>query len=287
MCGVSRNVCIWRSRLPPLYPLGCFTYTPLFLRFYSNWQEKRMAYNNQNKGGSSSNEKSSESSLPPGFRSLGESGLVEDEDGNVYSASDFLDPSEREQLADVANSFFPPADDSSTPKMPDWAAIYDPRYCGPSREAYIEEMTRQYQLRQAGMMQPDSVSEQLPADESVSTPKSAPSATSFPHEQTSTPDEESSSPVPGPSSPDENPFSPAVESSSPDEEPSFSEEGSSTPETEYPSPDNAGVESENRPLFHISRKALVFYIIGAILLLVYFCFLIYRLISLAIHLFEI
>ena len=260
-----------------------------------------MAYNNQNKGGSSSNEKSSESSLPPGFRSLGESGLVEDEEGNVYSASDFLDPSEREQLTDVANSFFPPADDSSTPKMPDWAAIYDPRYCGPSREAYIEEMTRQYQLRHAGMMRSDSVSEQHQAEESVSTPKSAPSAPSFPGEESSSsdeesffPDEESFFPDDESFSSDENPFPPDEESSFPDEklsspaaEPSSPNDEPSTPETENPSPDNAGVESENRPLFHISRKALVFYIIGAILLLVYFCFLIYRLISLAIHLFEI
>ncbi len=253
-----------------------------------------MAYNNQKKGGSSSNEKSSESSLPPGFRSLGESGLVEDEEGNVYSASDFLDPSEREKLADVANSFFPPADDSSKPKMPDWAAIYDPRYCGPSREAYIEEMTRQYQLRHAGMMQSDSMSEQHQAEESVSTPKSTPSAPSFPGEESSSSDEESSSPddesfFPDeePSSSDENPFPPDEESSFPDEKSSSPDAEPSTPEAEYPSPDNAGVESENRPLFHISRKALVFYIIGAILLLVYFCFLIYRLISLIIHLFEI
>lgn len=246
-----------------------------------------MAYNNQNKGGSSSNEMSSESSLPPGFRSLGESGLVEDEEGNVYSASDFLDPSEREQLADVANSFFPPADDSSTPKMPDWAAIYDPRYCGPSREAYIEEMTRQYQLRHAGMMRSDSVSEQHQAEKSVSTPKSAPSAPFFPGDESSSsdeepffPDDESFFSDDEPSSSDENPFPPDEESSSPNDEPSSSD-------AENPSPDNAGIGSGARPFFHISRKALVFYIIGAILLLVYFCLLIYRLISLAIHLFEI
>ena len=213
--------------------------------------------------------------------------------------------------------------------MPDWAAIYDPRYCGPSREAYIEEMTRQYQLRHAGMMRSDSVSEQHLAEESVSTPKSAPSAPFFPGEESSSsdeesffpddesffsdeetffPDEESSSPNEEPSSPvaessspdeetffpdaepsssDENPFPPDEESSFPDEKSSFPDAEPSTPEAENPSPDNAGVESENRPLFHISRKALVFYIIGAILLLVYFCFLIYRLISLAIHLFEI
>ena len=287
MCGVSRNVCIWCSRLPPLYPLGCFTYTPLFLRLYPNWQDKRMAYNNQNKGGSSSNEMSSESSLPPGFRSLGESGLVEDEEGNVYSASDFLDPSEREQLADVANSFFPPANDSSTPKMPDWAAIYDPRYCGPSREAYIEEMTRQYQLRHAGMMWSDSVSEQHPAEKSVSTPKSTPSAPSFPGEESSSSDEESFFPDEESFFPDEESSSPDAETFFPDEEPSSSDAASSSSDAENPSPDNAGVGSGARPFFHISRKALVFYIIGAILLLVYFCFLIYRLISLIIHLFEI
>ena len=246
-----------------------------------------MAYNNQNKGGSSSNEMSSESSLPPGFRSLGESGLVEDEEGNVYSASDFLDPSEREQLADVANSFFPPANDSSTPKMPDWAAIYDPRYCGPSREAYIEEMTRQYQLRHAGMMWSDSVSEQHPAEKSVSTPKSTPSAPSFPGEESSSSDEESFFPDEESFFPDEESSSPDAETFFPDEEPSSSDAASSSSDAENPSPDNAGVGSGARPFFHISRKALVFYIIGAILLLVYFCFLIYRLISLIIHLFEI
>ena len=274
-----------------------------------------MAYNNQKKGGSSSNEKSSESSLPPGFRPLGESGLVEDEEGNVYSASDFLDPSEREKLADVANSFFTHANDSSKPKMPDWAAIYDPRYCGPSREAYIEEMTRQYQLKHAGMTQPDSVSEQHSADESVSTPKSALSnpffpgeessssdaepffpdeesffpdeEPSFPDEESSSPDEELFFPDDEPSSSDENPFPPDEESSSPVAESSSPVAESSSPEAEYPSSDNAGVESEKRPFFRISKKALVFYIIGAILLLVYFCFLIYRLISLIIHLFEI
>lgn len=232
-----------------------------------------MAYNNQKKGGSSSNEKSSESSLPPGFRLLGESGLVEDEEGNVYSASDFLDPSEREQLADVANSFFTHANDSSKPKMPDWAAIYDPRYCGPSREAYIEEMTRQYQLRHAGMMQSDSMSDQHQAEKSVSTPKSTPSAPSFHGEESSSSDAE--------------PFFPDEESSSPNDEPSSFDAASSSSDAENPSPDNAGVGSGARPFLHISRKALVFYIIGAILLLVYFCFLIYRLISLAIHLFEI
>ena len=42
----------------------------------------------------------------------------------------------------ITTTLFPskPAKD----QMPDWAAIYDPRYCGPSREAYIEEMTREY-----------------------------------------------------------------------------------------------------------------------------------------------
>ena len=246
-----------------------------------------MAYNNQKKGGSSSNEKSSESSLPPGFRPLGESGLVEDEDGNVYSASDFLDPSEREKLADVANSFFTHANDSSKPKMPDWAAIYDPRYCGPSREAYIEEMTRQYQLKHAGMTQPDSMSEQHSADESVSTPKSALSDPFFSGEESSSSDAEPFFPDEESFFPDEEPSFPDEESSSPDEESSSSVAESSSPEAEYPSSDNAGVESEKMPFFHISRKALVFYIIGAILLLVYFCFLIYRLISLTIHLFEI
>ena len=86
-----------------------------------------------------------ETSKRHSYRLLGESGLVEDEKGNIYNASDiddFDDSEQRPSPETIAAQLFPPS--SGKPKHPDWAAIYDPRYCGPSREAYIDEMERRY-----------------------------------------------------------------------------------------------------------------------------------------------
>ena len=202
----------------------------------------RMVDNNQNKKYASSEGKKSQSFLPEGYRLLGESGLVEDEEGNVFSASEFLDPSEREQLA-VSDTFYASPPDAGTEKMPDWAAIYDPRYCGPSREAYIEEMTRKYRLKMAGEKQTDS--------------------------------EEKHSPIT------------ISDGSSTSCAPSSVAEKPSSSDAMEPSSNIDGTGSEEKPKFYISKRTLVFYIIGLTLLFAYFCFLIYRLISLIIHLFEI
>ena len=204
-----------------------------------------MVDNNQNKKNSSSEGKTSESSLPEGYRFLGESGLVEDEEGNFYSASEFLDPSEREQYTSADTSYSSPHDIGSKTKMPDWAAIYDPRYCGPSREAYIEKMTRQYRLKTASGKQTNSEKK---------------------HSQTSISEGNRTSSSPTLSSLTEYP---------------------SSSDTKEPLSDIDGSTSEKMPKIHISKRTLVFYIIGAILLFAYFCFLIYRLISLIIHLFLI
>lgn len=86
----------------------------------------------------------------PTYRLLGESGLVEDEEGNVFSASEIDDSDEsdkpaasRDASALLGNfSFVSALDDKANPAH--WYYDYDPRYCGPSREEYMEKMARQY-----------------------------------------------------------------------------------------------------------------------------------------------
>ena len=86
----------------------------------------------------------------PVYRLLGESGLVEDEDGNVFSASEIADYEEQEKPAGdtklpesfTNSSFVSSLDDKANPAY--WYYYYDPRYCGPSREAYMEEMARRH-----------------------------------------------------------------------------------------------------------------------------------------------
>lgn len=83
----------------------------------------------------------------PHYRMLGESGLYEDEEGNTYSASEIFGQDDSGKAADetkiaIDNSFVSELDDKANPAY--WYYYYDPRYCGPSREAYMEEMARRY-----------------------------------------------------------------------------------------------------------------------------------------------
>ncbi len=86
----------------------------------------------------------------PKYRLLGVSGLVEDEEGNIYSASEIDTDEEPNTLKKATklsssftnSSFVSSLDDKSNPAY--WYFYYDPRYCGPSREAYMEKMARQY-----------------------------------------------------------------------------------------------------------------------------------------------
>ncbi|MBR5686487.1 MAG: WG repeat-containing protein [Prevotella sp.] len=86
----------------------------------------------------------------PVYRVLGESGLVEDEEGNILSASeiDGFEESEKRthdtelSAAFTESSFVSALDDKANPAY--WYYYYDPRYCGPSREAYMEEMARRH-----------------------------------------------------------------------------------------------------------------------------------------------
>lgn len=92
-------------------------------------------------------------SRKPVYRLLGESGLVEDEEGNIYSASE-VDYFEHSGNPSGANPMFE-SSQKSTSVSPDeydtdpeyWNFYYDARYCGSSREAYVERMVRQSRNR--------------------------------------------------------------------------------------------------------------------------------------------
>ena len=95
------------------------------------------------------NGNASDSTHSPKYRVLGESGLVEDEDGDVYSASEV---DESPQLRESTKSYDTSAyrgfgvssvlDDKTNPAY--WYYYYDERFCGPSREEYMEKMATKY-----------------------------------------------------------------------------------------------------------------------------------------------
>lgn len=85
----------------------------------------------------------------PVYRLLGESGLVEDEEGNIYRASEINGKSEPEKSKESSKrdlakefDFFPELEDKTNPDY--WHYYYDPRYCGPDPEAYMNRMARIY-----------------------------------------------------------------------------------------------------------------------------------------------
>lgn len=107
------------------------------------------------------------------YRLLGESGLVEDDEGNVFSASEIDDSggpvgstTPRDASASLGkSSFVSSLDDKANPAY--WYYYYDPRYCGPSREAYMEEMARQYRdssPQRTGKETPSAVTESAKED---------------------------------------------------------------------------------------------------------------------------
>ena len=99
--------------------------------------------------------KPSASPNKPKYRVLGESGLVEDEDGEVYNASEIDDlfpeekPAPQEKAAGSSNTsafrsfgVSSALDDKTNPAY--WYYYYDERFCGPSREDYMEKMAAKY-----------------------------------------------------------------------------------------------------------------------------------------------
>ena len=79
----------------------------------------------------------------PKYRCLGASGLWEDEDGNLYNSSEIEDEvpaSAPKKTSERRRSFgfVSELDDKTNPAY--WFYYYDPRYCGPDREDYMERM---------------------------------------------------------------------------------------------------------------------------------------------------
>ena len=244
-----------------------------------------------------SNNKDSKTGVPPTrkdapmtpdkrrYRLLGESGLVEDEEGNIYDASD-IDDSDREDWMsseEITATLFPskPAKD----QMPDWAAIYDPRYCGPSREAYIEEMTREYRRKHPTKAQDNESSGNITDNQNssviddwlkhnnISTESDGETTGDVDAAQTS-----SSAPIGvvfGKGSPI---HSESAEESSEEEKPDAVHNQNLGSKMKKHDPNNwFGL--------HLRTRDVVFYAIGAIALIAYFIFLIYVLISKVVDLF--
>lgn len=97
----------------------------------------------------SDNNKSSVSPDPPNYRVLGESGLIEDEDGNTLSASEMEELFPKQELGGSSHTsafhgfgVSSVLDDKANPAH--WYYYYDERFCGPSREDYMEKMAQKY-----------------------------------------------------------------------------------------------------------------------------------------------
>lgn len=87
------------------------------------------------------------------YRMLGESGLYEDEDGNLYSASELedyepMDPALREKMSERLKNFGVLSDLNDKTNPAYWYYYYDPRYCGPDHEAWMEMMAAKARAEQ-------------------------------------------------------------------------------------------------------------------------------------------
>ena len=99
------------------------------------------------------------------YKILGESGLVEDEDGDVYSVSEIF-PSEKPSKPVSfpefqRNSFVSVLDDKCNPAY--WHYYYDPRYCGGlSVEEWTEMMAKKHrEMREQGIAEPELIGEKV------------------------------------------------------------------------------------------------------------------------------
>lgn len=248
-----------------------------------------MDYESNNKdsktGVPSSEKDASNSSNKHKYRLLGESGLVEDENGNIYDASE-IDDSDREDWMsseEITATLFPskPAKD----QMPDWAAIYDPRYCGPSREAYIEEMTREYRRKHPHTLQTDSSQREKNEGHHSGTVDDWLKLNNISTES----DGETQGDIDAAKNSSSAPIGVVFGKGSP----IHSESAEESSEEEKPgavqNPDLESKKKKHDPNnwfgLHLRTRDVVFYAIGAIALIAYFIFLIYVLISKVVDLF--
>ena len=76
------------------------------------------------------------------YHGLGESGILVDEDGNWVDEP--WEGNEEVTQTPSTATIAPPSFDTDKSDPAYWAFYYDERYCGPSREAYVERMVKQY-----------------------------------------------------------------------------------------------------------------------------------------------
>lgn len=228
-------------------------------------------------------ENASDSPKEPTYRLLGESGLVEDEEGNIYSASEIYGDDEETESNNLSNAeLFPELSKTST--TPDWAAIYDPRYCGPSREAYIDEMTKRYNARSSTKPQPqsgtsNSVQPQSGTSNSVQ-PQSGTSSSKQAWSGSSNSIQHQSGTIIPP---------PAIVSKDSDTTTSseqLPQEKQTSTDRDRNESDNPQPNRENKIKIHLSTGTIIFYTVGLIALIAYFIFLIYQLIQQIAQLFK-
>ena len=85
---------------------------------------------------------------------LGESGLWEDEEGNLYSSSELedyepTDPAIQENISERLKNVgvLADLDDKTNPSY--WHFYYDPRYCGPDPEAWMRRWPQRPELNRS------------------------------------------------------------------------------------------------------------------------------------------
>ena len=228
-------------------------------------------------GTSSTNDESESGSVNTSpaheYRMLGESGMYEDEDGNIYSSTELFGSHDESihspshlSAPDISRTFYPNSDE------PDWAFLYDPRYCGPSREDYIERMHVKY-IKDHPQEKQKSTERVQPRHTVVS---SIPPILSGGEKKVSscnglTPSDGSGQRL----------------SQSQSRKPLQETESLSTDEDKANASADSNTNNSPPVTYRYPKRTIVFLIVGAFFLIFYFCLLIYNLIRQIIHLFEI
>ncbi len=173
------------------------------------------------------------------YRLLGESGLVEDEEGNILDASDLSDPytSHEQSSSETAKvSWMNPSSGKTAPSLWD----YDPRYCGPDPHAWLEERWKQYKESSSHVNQENPCN---PAEETTASAPTSPRIQESPKDQTS----------------------PKEPSPSSDSQPAASV--------------NSESEPKPKVKIHLTKGTIIFLVIGTAAFIAYFIFLIITLVE--------
>ena len=220
------------------------------------------------------------------YRILGASGLAEDEEGNLYNASDLSDLYSQPKEKPSRNNLFAKVADK--PKHPDWVANYDPRYCGPSFEDYINRMEEEYQKRQSQAASSTSQTKTAidPTDSSGSISPTKPVHDDTPSEAI---DEDVLTDISDEASADSWHEALSAELNKVGNKESADTRNETLPSETDQEDSTNGLEpkSQNHIVQHYSRRTIIFYIVGLVVLLCYLFLLLYKLIKEIINLFNI